>query len=210
MGMMTSDLLKDELLNDEKDKRKKRRNVLEDSIATMKHLFIQVMDCLMLTTFRTYSLSLRYEDIRDHLSHFSAWKCVQGCEASECGRPLPQQRPPGATLKRRLRSTNPATTNPGGGSPPPGLGSGTVYIDPSVYGQSSPSVACVPPCTLIMPPVQLKTTTTIIFPPYTTSLDVAWMTTVSSSVFVTRTIQTTTLTIPPGSKCPSKMTCSSS
>lgn len=56
-------------------------------------------------------------------------------------------------------------------------GSGTVFIDPTIWGQSSPTVQCYPPCTLVLPPVTLSTTTTITFPPYTTSLEVGWTTT---------------------------------
>ncbi|KAI0448314.1 hypothetical protein F5B21DRAFT_510293 [Xylaria acuta] len=46
---------------------------------------------------------------------------------------------------------------------------------------------------LSYPPTRLPTTTTISFPPYTTSLDVAW----SESGTWTSIVQTTTLTIPP-------------
>ena len=53
-------------------------------------------------------------------------------------------------------------------------GSGDVYISPIIYDEDEPKVACIPPCTLIFPPVPLDSTTTITFPPYTTSLEVAW------------------------------------
>ncbi|THW31700.1 pectin lyase-like protein [Aureobasidium pullulans] len=80
-----------------------------------------------------------------------------------------------------------------------------VSIDPSVWTEEDPTIQCQPPCTFILPPFQLSTTTTITFPLYTTSLNVAWTTTVTytdtsgrktSSKTVTRTVQTTTLTIP--------------
>ncbi|THZ35414.1 pectin lyase-like protein [Aureobasidium pullulans] len=80
-----------------------------------------------------------------------------------------------------------------------------VFIDPSVWTEEDPTIQCQPPCTFILPPFQLSTTTTITFPLYTTSLNVAWTTTVTytdtsgrktSSKTVTRTVQTTTLTIP--------------
>ncbi|KAI1749014.1 hypothetical protein F4782DRAFT_514853 [Xylaria castorea] len=70
---------------------------------------------------------------------------------------------------------------------------GIVYIDPSIWKEPNPVINCEPPCTFILPPLTLSTTTTITFPPYVTSLDVAW----STSTGWTRTIQTTTLTIPP-------------
>jgi chitinase len=86
-------------------------------------------------------------------------------------------------------STHPG--NPGQGNP--GDGSGNVYIDPSIYKDPNPIVYCEPPCTLILPPLVLSTSTTIKFPPYTTSLDVAW----SASTGWTSIVQTTVLTIPP-------------
>lgn len=85
-------------------------------------------------------------------------------------------------------STDPS--NPGGGQ---GDGSGVIYIDPSIYDKSSPEVNCKPPCTLILPPKSLTKATTITFPPYVTSLDVAW----SESTGWTSIVQTTTITIPP-------------
>ncbi|KAI1097516.1 glycosyl hydrolases family 18-domain-containing protein [Jackrogersella minutella] len=79
-----------------------------------------------------------------------------------------------------------------GGASESGCG-GLVYIDPSIWKESNPVINCEPPCTFILPPLQLSTTTTITFPPYVTSLDVAW----STSTGWTHIIQTTTLTIPP-------------
>lgn len=84
-------------------------------------------------------------------------------------------------------------------------GSGDVYISPDIYDDENPGVACVPPCTFIMPPITLEEITTIEFPPYETSLELAWpvVTTVSgnpkaTTTSWTRTIQNTTLSIPPG------------
>lgn len=85
-------------------------------------------------------------------------------------------------------------------------GSGDVYIGPEIYDDQDAVVICVPPCNFILPPISLESDTTITFPPYTTSLEVAWPTTsvvtledgsVSTSAGLGRTIQTTTLTIPP-------------
>lgn len=88
-------------------------------------------------------------------------------------------------------------------------GSGKVYISPEIYKGKNPVVGCVPPCTLIMPPYSLSgETSTFKFPPYKTSLQYAWPTAttvvtpeggnVTTSTLWDRTIQTTTLTIPPG------------
>jgi hypothetical protein len=93
--------------------------------------------------------------------------------------------------------TSSCSSDPGGtagqsGSSESGCG-GIVYIDPSIWDEPNPEISCEPPCTFILPPLTLSTTTTIIFPPYVTSLDVAW----STSTGWTHIIQTTTLTIPP-------------
>lgn len=75
--------------------------------------------------------------------------------------------------------------NAGGGS--------LVYIDPPIYNKPDPVVNCIAPYTLIVPPLQLSTKTTISFSPYVTSLDVAW----SESSGWTSIVQTTTFTFPP-------------
>ncbi|EFR05219.1 bacteriodes thetaiotaomicron symbiotic chitinase [Nannizzia gypsea CBS 118893] len=85
-------------------------------------------------------------------------------------------------------------------------GSGDVYISPEIYKVDKPGIACIPPCTFIMPRLTLDEVTTITFPPYTTSLEVLWWTAqaitlpggaISSSIGSVRTIQPTTITIPP-------------
>ncbi|OAX79842.1 hypothetical protein ACJ72_05835 [Emergomyces africanus] len=85
-------------------------------------------------------------------------------------------------------------------------GSGEVYISSDILKKQDPVIACIPPCTFIMPPISFGTPTTIILPPYTTSLEIAWPTThfvtlpggsVATTTGLARTIQTTTLTIPP-------------
>lgn len=86
-------------------------------------------------------------------------------------------------------SDNPGS--PGGGQN--GGGSGVIYIDPSIWDEPNPVVNCQAPCTLILPPLQLPKPTTIHFPPYVTSLDVAWS---EPGVGWTSIVQTTTLTIP--------------
>ena len=86
-------------------------------------------------------------------------------------------------------------------------GSGVVYIDPSIWSSSSPVPQCYPPCTLIMPPQPLSTTTTITFPPWTTEVYYSTVTTRTTvlnngnttailgyTVFTVATV----ITIPPG------------
>lgn len=82
---------------------------------------------------------------------------------------------------------------PNGGSDSNNSNSSIVYIDPSVWGETSPTINCQPPCTFVLPPLSLSTPATISFPLYTTSLEVAW----SESGKLTTTIETTVLTIPP-------------
>ena len=85
-------------------------------------------------------------------------------------------------------------------------GSGDVYISPKIYKEKEPAVQCNPPCNLILPPITLPTPTTITFPPYETSLHVAWPVTktmtiapgaVTTSAGFDRTVITTTITVPP-------------
>jgi hypothetical protein len=68
-----------------------------------------------------------------------------------------------------------------------------VYIDPTVWVQSSPTVVCAPPCTLVLPPSVLPSETTISISSYTTSLEIGWT---SKGVFTGSTV-TTTISIPP-------------
>lgn len=84
--------------------------------------------------------------------------------------------------------------------------SGEVYISPDILSSPDPVVYCVPPCSLILPPLVLPSATTISFPLLTTSLEVAWLTSqvttlangdVSTSTGYDRITETTTLTIPP-------------
>jgi hypothetical protein len=87
--------------------------------------------------------------------------------------------------------------NPGSGGGQNGGGAGAggavVYIDPQIWTEPNPQINCIPPCTFILPPLVLPTPTTISFPPYVTSLDVAW----SAATGWTHIVETTTLTIPP-------------
>ncbi|TGJ82575.1 hypothetical protein E0Z10_g6178 [Xylaria hypoxylon] len=75
---------------------------------------------------------------------------------------------------------NATTGDPGGGGGNSGgTGEGAesiVYIDSSIWGDTGPVINCEPPCTFILPPLQLPTPSTVTFPPYTTSVDVAWST----------------------------------
>ncbi|KAL1970079.1 hypothetical protein VTN77DRAFT_6484 [Rasamsonia byssochlamydoides] len=52
----------------------------------------------------------------------------------------------------------------------PGNGTGTVYIGPSLWSSTVPTVACTPPCTMILPPYPLGESTVISWPPLTTSV----------------------------------------
>lgn len=70
-------------------------------------------------------------------------------------------------------------------------GDNIVYVGPEVY--TSHTVVCSAPCTLVMPPSSLGSTTTITLPTYKTSLEVGSSTVVNGqSTFV---VTTTTITI---------------
>lgn len=91
------------------------------------------------------------------------------------------------------------------GSTSPSAG-GIVYIATDIWSDDQPTVTCNPPCTFVFPPKSLSEPRTIEFPPYTTSLEVAWSTSYSTVVngqslvttTIARTVQQTVLTVPPG------------
>ncbi|OTA67732.1 glycoside hydrolase family 55 protein [Hypoxylon sp. EC38] len=68
-------------------------------------------------------------------------------------------------------------------------GSGVVYIDPSIWGDEDPTVYCIPPCIIILPPKE--TTITYTFPPIITTIPV-W-----TGDDDHPTIVTTTIVLPP-------------
>ncbi|EED17282.1 class V chitinase, putative [Talaromyces stipitatus ATCC 10500] len=70
----------------------------------------------------------------------------------------------------------------------PAGGSGKVYVLPEIWDSDSPEISCQPPCTFILPPFPLPTTTTVSWPAITTTL------LVSSNGGVTTT--TTTIPVP--------------
>lgn len=103
------------------------------------------------------------------------------------------------------------TESGGSGDPNDGYApSGDVYIDPIIYQEPDPTIACYPPCTFILPPYTFSSASTISFPPWTTSLEVGWDTTslstlpggsVSTSTGYTTITQTTVIYIPAGKSC---------
>lgn len=86
---------------------------------------------------------------------------------------------------------------PGGGD----NGSGPILVSPDVYTQKPPTLSCYPPCSLILPPLVLSTTTTIKIPPATLTLEEHWPTTITvSGAPITTTgasYMTTVITPPP-------------
>lgn len=94
----------------------------------------------------------------------------------------------------------------GGGGSSSQSGPETVLLPPSMWTSQDPVLQCEPPCIFVLPPYQLSTTTSVTFPLYMTTLDVAWLTTmvttasggaVSMIESYTRTLQKTVLRIPP-------------
>ncbi|KAI6624386.1 hypothetical protein MCOR14_009294 [Pyricularia oryzae] len=58
---------------------------------------------------------------------------------------------------------------------------GKLFVAPEINNQGSPTVTCATPCNIIWPPFQVPGTTTITFPPYTTSPAVVWTATVTTT-----------------------------
>ncbi|RHZ64660.1 hypothetical protein CDV55_102659 [Aspergillus turcosus] len=52
----------------------------------------------------------------------------------------------------------------------PAGGSGEVYVSPDIWSSDSPEISCQAPCTFILPPFPLPASTTISWPPLTTSV----------------------------------------
>ena len=72
-----------------------------------------------------------------------------------------------------------------------GNGPTVVYVDPSIWNKTNPTVQCIQPCIIVLPPEQLNSSTTISFPPYTTSIT-------EDCGGGSLTVVTTTINIPPG------------
>ncbi|KAI0975131.1 pectin lyase fold/virulence factor [Xylaria arbuscula] len=64
-----------------------------------------------------------------------------------------------------------------------------VYVDPTIWGNPSATIGCLPPCTILFPPLYLPTPITVDWPPYGTGIA-----SISGSSTVTIT---TTISIPP-------------
>lgn len=83
-----------------------------------------------------------------------------------------------------------------------GTGSGVVYVDPSIFTDPDPTIACLPPCTFVLPPWILSTSTIISQPPITETVLEMWPSTttlangVTSTVYVSKTT-VTTITVSP-------------
>lgn len=83
-----------------------------------------------------------------------------------------------------------------------GTGSGVVYVDPSILTQSDATIACQPPCTFVLPPWILSTSTIISQPPITETVLEMYPSVHTLSNGVTSTVYisvmtVTTITLPP-------------
>lgn len=58
-----------------------------------------------------------------------------------------------------------------------GPGDGEVYVAPSIWNMPSPVVQCEPPCSLIMPPLQLDSPSVISIPPWESPVEQSYLTT---------------------------------
>ncbi|KAL6233343.1 hypothetical protein BDW75DRAFT_242143 [Aspergillus navahoensis] len=70
----------------------------------------------------------------------------------------------------------------------PAGGSGRLYVSPSIWDEDAPEISCEAPCTFVLPLFPLPTSTTISWPPLTTSLLVSTNGGVSTT--------TTTISVP--------------
>jgi hypothetical protein len=75
-----------------------------------------------------------------------------------------------------------------GDAPGNGNGGNEIYFDPSIWLLPTPTIGCIPPCTIVLPPFPLASSTTVSWPPLTTSFLHS-----SNAVVVTKT---TTILIP--------------
>lgn len=82
----------------------------------------------------------------------------------------------------------PFSESGGGGSDSFGNGN-IVYVDPTIWGNPTETIGCLPPCTILFPPLDLPTPITVSWPPYATGI---YSLSGSSTVTIT-----TTITIPP-------------
>lgn len=78
----------------------------------------------------------------------------------------------------------------------PGVGSSYVYLDPSLWTEPAPQLQCEPPCVLILPPIQLSSTTTIIFSPLKTGMVTESTISTGGSMETVFVTQETTIYIP--------------
>ncbi|KAH0523889.1 hypothetical protein TsFJ059_008835 [Trichoderma semiorbis] len=87
---------------------------------------------------------------------------------------------------------------PGASGPASSSSSGAVvYIDPTIWQSPSPTAACEPPCTLILPPWTLSSMTTITFPVVTETIEETYPKTTTGVVTYLTTTITVFITLPP-------------
>jgi hypothetical protein len=86
----------------------------------------------------------------------------------------------------------------GGGGGGGGTSTGAiVYINPTIWGEATPTATCEAPCTLVLPPWTLSSPTTIVFPLVTETITETWPETTNGVIqYITSTI-VVIITIPP-------------
>lgn len=82
-----------------------------------------------------------------------------------------------------------------------GNGSGIVFISPDIYTEPNPTIYCLPPCTFVMPPLQLSSQTLLTQEQVTRTMQEVWRLETTRPSGVTKTIlvsttSTLTITIP--------------
>jgi hypothetical protein len=106
--------------------------------------------------------------------------CSYACEHGYC---------PGACT-----TTGEAT--PTGTGTGPGDTNSVVYIDPEIWNSADPTINCEPPCTFVLPPWTLSTTTTINIDPLTQTFEDTWPITSDGLIEYTTVTTVTVITFP--------------
>ncbi|KAF3066283.1 hypothetical protein CFAM422_009276 [Trichoderma lentiforme] len=127
-------------------------------------------------------------------------ECVQGpqdiTEVSDC--PVLVVPTPDPNPTPTVTWSIPGASGTASGKPPGSSSSGAVvYIDPTIWDSPTPTAACEPPCTLVLPPWTLSSMTTITIPVVTETIEETWPKTTTGVVTYLTTTITVFITLPP-------------
>ncbi|KAK4074554.1 CAZyme family CE3 [Trichoderma aggressivum f. europaeum] len=127
-------------------------------------------------------------------------ECVQGpkdiTEVSDC--PVLVVPTPDPYSTPTVTWSIPGASGTASGKPPGSSSSSgvVVYIDPTIWNSPTPTAACEPPCTLVLPPWTLSSMTTITIPVVTETIEETWPKTTTGVVTYLTTTITVFITLP--------------